>query len=70
MGRVKKGTHCSVRGCEAHAVKSVSLKDFKSVDTGLDVEAEGRRVYLCKEHYKIYKKLAKKVKRLERWRWA
>ena len=33
---------------------------------GLDIE--GKRAYLCKEHYKQFKKGNKKEKRIERWR--
>jgi len=28
----------------------------------------GRRAYLCKEHYKEYKKGSRKERRMERWR--
>jgi len=64
LGRIKKGAKCTVAGCEDDAVRSVSAP--KAKDAGLDVE--GRRAYLCKEHYKQYKKGSKKDRRLERWR--
>ena len=51
-------------GCEEEAIRSVSV--LKAKATGLDVE--GRRAYLCKEHYKEYKKGSKKDRRIERWR--
>jgi hypothetical protein len=35
--------------------------------TGLRVD-EGRRSYLCRVHYKEYKKNTKKDKLLEKWR--
>jgi hypothetical protein len=64
LGRIGKGTKCTVAGCEEEAIRSVSV--LKAKATGLDVE--GRRAYLCKEHYKEYKKGSKKDRRIERWR--
>jgi hypothetical protein len=64
LGRIGKGTKCAVAGCEEEAIRSVSV--LKAKAAGLDVE--GRRAYLCKEHYKEYKKGSKKDKRIERWR--
>jgi hypothetical protein len=37
--------------------------------SGLSTGGEGRRVYLCHEHYKAWKKATKKTKSLERSRW-
>lgn len=65
MGRVKRGATCSVKGCEREAVRSLSLDKVKAA--GLDVEG-GRRVYLCEEHYKEYKKRTKKQRKAELWR--
>jgi hypothetical protein len=64
MGRIKKGEKCTVANCSEEAVRSVSVP--KARDAGLDVE--GKRAYLCKEHYKQYKKGSKKGKQIERWR--
>jgi len=64
MGKIRKGTKCSVADCDEEAVRSVSVP--KAKDAGLDVE--GRRAYLCKEHYKEFKKGSRKEKRIERWR--
>ena len=64
MGRIKKGTTCSVNPCDAEAVRSVNGPKAKGA--GLDVE--GKRVYLCKEHYKEYKKGSKKDRQIEKWR--
>jgi hypothetical protein len=64
LGRISKGTKCTVAGCEEEAARSVSV--LKAKAAGLDVE--GRRAYLCKEHYKEYKKGSKKDRRIERWR--
>lgn len=64
MGKIGKGATCNVEGCSEEAVRSVSVPKAKAA--GLDVE--GRRAYLCKEHYKEYKKGSRKERRIERWR--
>ena len=66
MGRVDKGAKCSVSGCGSEAVRSISAEKVKLA--GLRVGNE-RRAYLCKEHYKEYKKKTKKDKQLERMRY-
>jgi len=37
--------------------------------SGLEVGGEGRRVYLCRDHYKAWKKATKKSRAMERSRW-
>lgn len=64
---MRRGRTCSVVGCEKPAVKSVSVDKMQGVD--LKYKAQGRRVYLCKEHYKLYKKGRRKIERYERLRW-
>ena len=64
MGKIKKGTTCSVDPCDGDAVRSVN--GLKAKAAGLDVE--GKRVYLCKEHYKEFKKGSKKDRQIEKWR--
>lgn len=66
MGRVEKGVKCSVSGCGSEAVRSISAVKVRSA--GLKVGGE-KRAYLCKEHYKEYKKKTKKEKQLERMRY-
>lgn len=66
MGRVAKGVKCSVVGCDKEAVRSLSTEKVSSA--GLKVD-EARRSYLCKEHYKDFKKETKKEKMLEKWRY-
>jgi hypothetical protein len=64
MGRIKKGEKCTVANCDEDAVRSVTVSKAKAA--GLEVE--GKRAYLCKEHYKGYKKGSKKDKQIEKWR--
>lgn len=65
MGRVKRGVQCSVQGCSKPAMRSISVERVKAA--GLEVE--GRRAYLCEDHYKEYKRRRKKEKLVERWRY-
>ena len=68
MGRIEKGVKCSVSGCGKEAVRSISADKVKSA--GLNVSAKEKRAYICKEHYKEYKKKTKKDKTLEKWRYG
>jgi hypothetical protein len=65
LGRVAKGVKCSVVGCDGDAVRS--LPRDKVSAAGLKVDS-ARRSYLCRLHYKEYKKGTKKDKMLEQWR--
>jgi hypothetical protein len=67
MGRIDKGVKCSVSGCGREAARSLSAEKVRSA--GLSVGSSERRAYLCKEHYKEYKKKTKKDKMLEKWRY-
>jgi uncharacterized pyridoxamine 5'-phosphate oxidase family protein len=66
VGRIDKGIKCSVTGCSSTAIRSISASKVRS--SGLMVSSE-KRAYLCKEHYKEYKKKTKKEKQLERMRY-
>lgn len=67
MGRIAKGVKCTVAGCENEAVRSLPAE--KVTAAGLKV-AETRRAYLCKKHYKEYKKETKRERMLEKWRYG
>ncbi|MBM1154740.1 hypothetical protein DRN94_002550 [archaeon] len=58
---------CDVEGCKNPAVRSIATE--RALKAGLRVRSKGRRVRLCKEHYKEFKKRVKKERQLERWRW-
>jgi hypothetical protein len=66
LGRIDKGVKCSVSGCGREAVRSISTD--KAKNAGLNVSSSERRVYLCKEHYKEFKKKTKKDKLVDKWR--
>jgi len=65
LGRIDKGAKCSICGMEA--VRSISADKVKAA--GLKV-GDDKRAYLCKEHYKEYKKKTKKDKTLDKWRYG
>ncbi|MEJ2270891.1 MAG: hypothetical protein P8X91_00055 [Candidatus Bathyarchaeota archaeon] len=65
MGRITKGVKCSVKNCDNDAIRSISREKVNAA--GLKVD-ETKRSYLCRDHYKEYKKATKKDKLLEKWR--
>jgi len=68
LGRVEKGVKCSISGCSKETVRSLSADKVRQA--GLKVGSSEKRAYLCKEHYKEYKKKTKKDKQLEKWRFS
>lgn len=65
MGKVSKGVKCGVEGCGKEAIRSLPVDKV----TGAGMKVQGtRRTYLCKDHYKEYKKSTKKDRKVERWR--
>ncbi len=67
MGKVDKGVGCNVAGCSNSAERSLSRAETGG--SGLSLTGEGRRVYLCRDHYKQWKKATKKSRAMERSRW-
>jgi len=67
MGKVDKGQQCNVAGCGATAIRSISPE--KVAHSGLNIGA-ARRAYLCKAHYREYKKATRKDRQLEKWRYS
>jgi thymidine kinase len=68
LGRIEKGEKCSVSGCSREAARSLSADKVKAA--GLNVGGSDNRAYICKEHYKEYKKKTKKDKTLDKWRYG
>jgi len=66
LGRVGKGIKCSVVGCDGEAVRSLPVD--KVTEAGLKVSGS-RRAYLCREHYKDFKKATKRERLLDKWRY-
>ena len=68
MGRIEKGEKCSVSGCNNEALRSITADKVKAA--GLNVGNAEKRAYICKEHYKEFKKKTKKDKTLDKWRFG
>ncbi|WFO75326.1 hypothetical protein J4526_09745 [Desulfurococcaceae archaeon MEX13E-LK6-19] len=66
---------CSVEGCEKEGVHEISYEKAKILEEqGLKLTVYGARpprrpghVYLCEEHYKLWKKLSKKIDKIEKF---
>jgi len=68
LGRIEKGEKCSVSGCGKEAARTISADKVKAA--GLNVGSAEKRAYICKEHYKEFKKKTKKDKTLDKWRYG
>jgi hypothetical protein len=68
MGRVSKGVNCSVQDCDETAERSMS-RNKASMSAHLDLDGTNKRVYLCRMHYKEWKKSTKEDRENERARW-
>jgi len=68
LGRIEKGEKCNVSGCNNEAMRSISVDKVKAA--GLSVGSAEKRAYICKEHYKEFKKKTKKDKTLDKWRYG
>ena len=68
--RVSKPDVCGVEDCKEKAHKSLSAKKVKSALPNLKLRKDaGKRVHLCKTHYKDFKKKTKKERELDRLAW-
>jgi hypothetical protein len=68
MGRIDKGQKCSVSGCGSEAARSLTADKVKAA--GINVSTSEKRAYICKEHYKEFKKKTKKDKTIDKWRYG
>ncbi len=66
LGKIGRGIKCSVTRCKTDAIRSITAG--KVTAAGLKIDTE-RRAYLCREHYREYKKATKKDRTLEKWRY-
>ncbi len=60
---------CSVSGCKNDSERSLPGDKVKSALPELQFEGEGRKIALCKEHYKAFKKATKDERKVERAYW-
>ena len=68
LGKVGKGVKCVILNCKEDAIRSLSRERISG--TGLEVSSEAKRVYLCGTHYKVWKKMTKKDRDLDRVRYS
>ncbi len=64
----RKKKTCDVRGCDEKKKKSVPIGKAKN-KADLDVDADGTSAYLCKKHWKEFKKATKKEREMRRLSW-
>jgi hypothetical protein len=67
--RVPADEVCGVVGCGKEAKRSLSTKKVKEALPELKLIAETRRVHLCKDHYKQFRKKTKQERELDRATW-
>ncbi|HEV8595932.1 MAG TPA: hypothetical protein VGR51_10440 [Thermoplasmata archaeon] len=61
---------CSVSGCRNMGERSVAAKKYQGALPGVTLSGEvGRRVHLCKDHYKEFRKKTKEERELDRLSW-
>jgi hypothetical protein len=60
---------CDVTNCDQDLKRAVSLKKLRKALPSLKIDKEAKRVHLCKEHYKEFKKATKTERKLERLTW-
>ena len=66
----EKPEGCSVSGCKEEAERSVSSKKYQGALAGTEFNGEvGRRVHLCRKHYREYRKKTKEDRELDRLAW-
>ncbi|MCE5296376.1 MAG: hypothetical protein LLG16_04645 [Euryarchaeota archaeon] len=58
----KKTEKCAIKGCTNEYERSVA-KDLVE-EAGMEVDEDQKKGYLCKEHYKEYKKRSKNERKI------
>ena len=60
---------CDVTDCNNESKRAVAYKKVEKALTNLKFDKVKKRVHLCKEHYKQYKKATKTERTLETLTW-
>ena len=63
------GDVCGVQACGKEARRSLSTKKVRDALPELKIPGEPRRVHLCKDHYRQFRKKTKKERELDRASW-
>lgn len=62
---------CSVKGCQEPLKRSMSAKAVEKAVPDMKFKVKDpKKVRLCKEHYKEYKKATKEERKLQRMSWS
>lgn len=60
---------CEISGCSEEAVRSIPKAKIKGALPDASFDKEGRRIHICKKHYKQYRKKTKQDREIERLGW-
>ena len=60
---------CNVFDCNNDSKRSLSFKKVQDALPKLKFENVGKKVHLCKEHYREFKKVTKEKRKLETLTW-
>ncbi len=60
---------CGVQGCGKEARRSLSTRKVKEALPDLKLIGEPRRIHLCKDHYRQFRKKTKEERDLDRATW-
>jgi len=60
---------CGVVDCGKEAKRSLSTKKVKEVLPELKLIGEPRRIHLCRDHYRTFRKKTKEEREIERATW-
>jgi hypothetical protein len=61
---------CKVSGCKEDGERSVASKKFQAALPGVSLDGEvGRRIMLCRNHYREFRKKTKEERELDRLGW-
>jgi hypothetical protein len=60
---------CSVQGCGQPIKRSLPTRQVKEALPTLKIDGEARRTFLCRDHYREFKKKTKGQRELERLGW-
>jgi thymidine kinase len=63
------GDVCGVQACGKEARRSLSTKKVKEALPELKLTGEPRRIHLCKDHYRQFRKKTKQERENERATW-
>ena len=68
--RTEKVEECGIVNCTAEAVRSLPAKKVTEAmkDKGVK-DKDAKRIHLCREHYRMFKKLTKTDRELDRLGW-